>query len=568
MTRGRRLGLTILCLSLIAINSCRIKSLHPGGWDLRERSGLRVGAAARTITPADDEGRLWQEPYTDVNGNGRYDAPDPLNPEAHADPFTDLNGNGKWDGPFLAGFKHKGPYYTATGVHDPLWARAIILQFDDVKIGLVALDLVGLLLPEVERIRQNAAGLGLTYLLIASTHTHEGPDTIGLWGPNPLTDGKDPRMMNHVRLQTLAALREAERALSPARITLARTSLPGEFGRIIRDRRDPIVVDDRLTMMKFEGLDGRTLATIVNGSIHPETLGDGGSLISSDFPHYLREGIENGGFTVAGRRFDGLGGTAIYFNGAVGGLMTTLGVEVRDETGETLPQHSFEKTQRIGELIAGAAIAALEGERPSEITGLSVRTAPVSLPLDNRFLMTLMARGVIQRETTPKRRNSTSNEVGQEIVTEVGRVTIRSDFGPLAEILAIPGEIFPEIILGGHLGDTEDCWEVTARKKAMDGVGRERIAAAHPGVPTEPILRDHFTAPFLFVVGLANDELGYIVPANDFVFPTYAPGPVYGEDRCGSREHYEETLSASSALAPLITHALLGLMADRPGGSP
>jgi len=89
---------------------------------------LLAGAAALTITPVDDHGALWQEPYEDRNRNGRYDAPDPDRPARRGEPFTDANGNGKWDGPFLAGFFHHGPYYTATGVHDPLWARALVLE--------------------------------------------------------------------------------------------------------------------------------------------------------------------------------------------------------------------------------------------------------------------------------------------------------------------------------------------------------------------------------------------------------------------------------------------------------
>jgi hypothetical protein len=72
------------------------------------------------------------------------------------------------------------------------------------------------------------------------------------------------------------------------------------------------------------------------------------------------------------------------------------------------------------------------------------------------------------------------------------------------------------------------------------------------------------TAPYSFLFGLANDELGYIVPANDFVFPTFNPGPVFGTDRCGSKDHYEETLSTSSKMAPLVTRALIDLIQNKP----
>jgi hypothetical protein len=536
---------------------------------------LLAGAAALTITPVDDRGRLWQEPYTDDDRNGRYDAPDPLNPSAAADQFDDTNRNGKWDGPFQAGFKHKKSYYVATGVHDPLWTRVLILQSGDLKLGLVALDAVGYANPAVQAIRKEAADMGFSYLIVASTHTHEGPDTMGLWGPNPLTDGKDPRLMQHIRRQTLAALREADRKLQPVRMTLAKATLPDSFGRIIADRRDPVVLDDRLTILKVEDLRGRTIATVVNGSIHPETMGGRGSLLSSDFPHYLREGIEKGGFTVQGRTVQGIGGIALYFNGAVGGLMTTLRTEVKDESGKILPQRSWEKMQRIGELIAGTVLEALKKQRPADLRKITVKTKTITLPLDNRYLRILLAKGVIQRDTYTNGQPVQPPEVGQEIRTEIGLITFYDRASSekdrpsrkehlLAQIVTLPGELFPEIAMGGYLKDDGPCWAITSRKKAMDGIGKERIAAARPGKDKEPVLLEHLKAPFTFLFGLANDELGYIVPANDFVFPTYNPGPVFGVDRCGSKDHYEETLSASSMLAPRITHALVEMIQSGP----
>ncbi|MBI3812528.1 MAG: hypothetical protein HY283_10055 [Nitrospirae bacterium] len=528
-----------------------------------------AGAAALTITPMDEQGRPWQEPYTDDNGNGRYDAPDPLNPAATADRFEDTNHNGKWDGPFLAGYKHKGSYYVATGAHDPLWTRVLILQFGEMKLAFVALDAVGYSYPEVQAIRKEAADLGFRQIIVASTHTHEGPDTIGLWGPNPFTDGKDPRLMEYIRNRTLAALREADKHLQPARLTLAQTTLPELFGRIIADRRDPIVLDNQLTILKLDDSKGRTIATLVNGSIHPETLGGQGSLISSDFPHYLREGIEKGGFSIQGRTIQGFGGIALYFNGAVGGLMTTLGVEVKDESGKILPQRSWEKMQRIGELMAGTALEALQGKQPAKINGLTVKTKTITLPLDNRYLRTMIEKGVIQRDSYTNGLPVKMPIVGQDIQSEVDLITIRgwttdSKEGPLAQIITLPGELFPEIALGGYLEDTDTCWSVTERKKAMDGIGRERISAANPGTAKEPVLLNFIKAPYSFLFGLANDELGYIVPANDFVFPTYTPGPVFGVDRCGSKDHYEETLSASSKMAPIVTQTLIELIKSDP----
>lgn len=54
------------------------------------------------------------------------------------------------------------------------------------------------------------------------------------------------------------------------------------------------------------------------------------------------------------------------------------------------------------------------------------------------------------------------------------------------------------------------------------------------------------------LVGLANDELGYILPADDFVLPDdpFEPG-----------EHYEESMSVGIEAGPALSAALSSLLA-------
>ena len=84
---------------------------------------------------------------------------------------------------YLAGF---GQNRKATKVHDPITARAVVMADGDKKIALVSVDVVGLFHPTVERIREKLPGF--QYVLVAATHNHEGPDTLGLWGPNRSTE--------------------------------------------------------------------------------------------------------------------------------------------------------------------------------------------------------------------------------------------------------------------------------------------------------------------------------------------------------------------------------------------
>src|SRR5437870_5228156 len=88
---------------------------------------------------------------------------------------------------YMAGF---GKNRKATGVHDPLMARAVVFAHAGRKLAMVSVDVVGLFQATVERMRSKLPGF--TYVLVSSTHNHEGPDTLGLWGPNALSSGIDP----------------------------------------------------------------------------------------------------------------------------------------------------------------------------------------------------------------------------------------------------------------------------------------------------------------------------------------------------------------------------------------
>src|SRR5437764_1064347 len=56
---------------------------------------------------------------------------------------------------WVAGF---GPNRKATGVHDPIMARAVVLRAGKQKVALVSVDLVGLFLASAERVRKALPG--------------------------------------------------------------------------------------------------------------------------------------------------------------------------------------------------------------------------------------------------------------------------------------------------------------------------------------------------------------------------------------------------------------------------
>lgn len=532
-----------------------------------------VGFGKRTITPVgqppDEWARyfhphpvtgVWGERYVDLDGDDCYDpgikvdAPpelegprephidDPWNSagDGENESFFEVDGvkiygdpqsTGKWDGVWAnAGF---GSGCTK-GMKDHTWARAIVLEVGDETVAMVSLDVVGFFNIEIRRataeLNERYPDMDLDNLIVSSTHTHEGVDTMGFWGENLGIDGKYPAYQAFIRSQLIDAVAEAYSAREEAFAKFAVT----EYTIGIRDSRPPQVFDPYLLAAQFVRADGSTIGTLVNWSNHPEAQGSDNPLVSSDFPHGTRVKLE-----------EDFGGTAIYFSGSVGGLMTPLRVDIPGYGSQV----SWERTYGLGQLVAEKAEEALATAPVEGIFDLSSERREFYMDSDNTAIRALNMAGVFDIPSYTDADSWGSNEhehsdgvyshrSGEQIKTEM--IAVR--FGP-ALFLTVPGELFPELEIGGY--------------------GRPDCPAADTGRPYEPVIAEQFVdAPYQFILGLGQDELGYIVPGYDF-WLTHAPetesgdglipvGGLEAEDPCGEG-HYEETVSASSVMAPWVT---------------
>ena len=152
-----------------------------------------------------------------LDGNGRF---------TRKDRWEDGNGNGRFDAVWMAGFQNRR---AAAGVHDQLEAVAVVFDDGELRVGIVAADVVGLSRTFVESVRAaHQQRLGLDYLLVHSTHNHNGPDTQGIWGCGYLSSGVDDAYMETLRARMGEALAAAVAGLAPARLEARRS--PGATG--------------------------------------------------------------------------------------------------------------------------------------------------------------------------------------------------------------------------------------------------------------------------------------------------------------------------------------------------
>lgn len=159
---------------------------------------LKVGVGKRTYTPTNFE------TYTDVNGDHKWEP---------GEPFTDLNGNGKFDGVWLFG-GGRAAEATTTDVE----ARAIAFVQGDTTVVIVYIDCIGLLVGDQDLIRNHPmlAGLSIDHVVVGATHAHDAPDTVGLWGPDPFTTGREPFVMTALYDGAAAAIYDAVTTARPA----------------------------------------------------------------------------------------------------------------------------------------------------------------------------------------------------------------------------------------------------------------------------------------------------------------------------------------------------------------
>ena len=423
---------------------------------------------------------------------------------------------------WIAGFGQKRQ---ARSIHDPLWARTIALS-DGLRKGvIVSLDAIGFMHNDILDIRASVQKeLALDFVIIASTHNHEAPDLIGIWGPSLLKTGVDSRYLELVKTQAAKAIRAAVASLEP--VQAHRMELANVGADVVVDTRLPQVFDSNVRMLRFVSLQSQqNLGMLLTWANHPEVLWNANTAITSDFVHYLREGIETGIQYGDQILKPGLGGTVVFVNGAVGGLMTTLdSTPVVDSIlNDTLITPSFEKSRAVGYRVAEAVLGAIAtgAETPITQSSLSWTSRSILLPVDNLKFRAAALLRVIRRKF----------ESGFKTRSEVGLLQVGDTW-----IGTVPGELYPEIANGGVEAPAGNDFNLTT--------------------PVEvPALRSLMKGQMNMLLGLANDQIGYIIPRSqwDEKSPfTYNDQP-YGEEN-----------SLGPNTAPLIHKALLEIFSTAP----
>ncbi|HVB26487.1 MAG TPA: PKD domain-containing protein [Mycobacteriales bacterium] len=384
-------------------------------------------------------------------------------------------------GVYLGGYGI-GPVHLAAGVLRHIYVRVIAIR--DARghqVVLGALDLQGHFLAystgpygfaDIESWVQRHLGIPPAQVILQSTHTHNGPDDLGVWGGVPTS------YLAYVAHQTESAIATAVHREQRASLSWATTDITGFSGTFgpntdkskTGDNAD-YPNDHTLRVLQAVSPRGAVVATVVNLSIHPTVYGPL-NLVAPDWPGATATYLEHDEIGLSAHlRYGYPGSVAVVLTGAVGHSWpagTPRGVDPAldpaKKTDKNYPADAF------GNAIARVAMSALSAAQPVTTSRVAGASATLDVVNDNPVLAAAILAPIpgyhIDRSVTPP------YMYGDVLQTVVRAIRI----GNLA-FTSAPGEEYPAI---------------------------------------QATLSREIGADVVFPMSLAEDQLGYIEELGDY----------------------------------------------------
>ncbi len=251
----------------------------------------------------------------------------------------------------------------STGVHDDLYARAIVLDDGTTKTAFVTCDLcvinAGLRQAACRALEKYETGIPADNVMVTGTHTHSGAGgyILSMVAP-PVAGFYNPKILNTLSQGIAEAIARADKALAPARMGVACENLEGYN----RNRRGSKTLDPALTVLRFDGADGKPIAVLINFAAHPTIIGGTDMQVSRGWP---------GAMVDAVREHFGDATEVIFCNGAQGDASPVA---------DRGPKCNYARAVMFGKKIAGPAIRIAEGIKADAQPDLKVVLNRFDLP--------------------------------------------------------------------------------------------------------------------------------------------------------------------------------------------
>jgi neutral ceramidase len=199
----------------------------------------------------------------------------------------------------------------AEGVHDRIFAKALVVSAGTRKFALITADLLGFPPPIKPVLVESLKADGWTsgQLMLLASHSHTSIEMNAIHTANTIQVPQigifNSRVYEFLMPRLAQVVRDAEKSLTPVTIGTSSSDLQGWN----RNRRGGALVDPELTVTRIDTTADKPLAVLVNFTAHPTFMSAEDMLFSGDWPGHLQRTLES---------LIGDGVTAMYYNGAEG----------------------------------------------------------------------------------------------------------------------------------------------------------------------------------------------------------------------------------------------------------
>lgn len=438
-------------------------------------------------------------------------------------------------------------------IERPLIATALILADGQTKVILIAVDVVFIQSPHVDRMRERIGkklGIPATSVLINASHTHLGPMLPG-WKQESSEQQQLQECYVAVLEESLAGLAVmANSNLQPARIGAGRGSAAIGINRrekmptggIMIGENPQGPIDREVSVLRVDDLTGKTFATVYAIGCHTVVLGPKTTALSPDFIGPAREIIESA--TAA---------PSLFLQGAAGNVNPKCGI------GTGGPEQ-FDDSTRLGAMLAGETLKAWAGIRTHNRSGprrVVQSVAAISvwdyepLPIDCvEYLGVTSRRLTLAMAPLPDREFAEKQLVERRAARDAavargdsqGAINVVQRLCDWAELVA------QATAAGKPVTRELDVWAMRINDIGIVAVNGEAFAELSLQV------KQHSPLPNTIFLGYSNGCLGY--------FPTPEAFPEGGMEVIDSVHNYMLPASFTPEWGPTIVRTALELLEE------
>lgn len=307
--------------------------------------------------------------------------------------------------------------------------------------------------------------LGMNVPLLKALIANTGNAGTGsVFGENLLDDymvTKNPEFMENLYTTTVACVEEAVSDMTEGTLNYGYANIK----EYIRDKRDPQAFDENIHRLRFTPNDGSEETWILEAGIHCTGYGAGPDILSADYPYYIEKNIN-----------EKEGANVVFVQGAE--LAITSEGELTNVEGES----DLNNIKYYANALADK-VRAIDNEITLDPI-LNIAHREVMIPVDNGILTLACREGILASVVVKDGENYT-------LASEVGYM----ELGNEVAVFFAPGEFDPSLFYGG----------VTTPAESWDGTSWDY-----------PALKDITDCDNVLVVGLANDQGGYVLADNEY----------------------------------------------------